>query len=287
MLQSNKCKYLIALFFILNMLNVFSFEWPQEINDKGKIIREFGQKQGDKFNQSLVFAFPQEVYSAEKGKIILRMENDGTDSGWFISPLGNALIITHEANLLTTYGNLEEIRIDKAKTDVESHELLAFGGASGWQEGISSLEFQVADIEKKAAVNPEMLLPKLPLKNIVHVRNVIAVNKKGGQFELSKVKYLPAGSYYLYRDIDFMPFKTSVFVNGAAVETIQYDILLQMENKLCISGKRKYPLKEMYRGNEKQFLAEVVLSRGKNTISIIASDINGTERSALFTVDVN
>ncbi len=277
--------FLCYLFF--NVLSVFSFEWPQEINDKGKIIKEFGQKQGEKFNQSIVFAIPQEVYSAEKGKIIIRMENNGSDSGWFVSPLGNAIIIAHESNLLTTYGNLEEILIDADKTDVESHELLAKGGSSGWQEGISSLEFQVSDIEKESAVNPEMLLPKLPVKNIVHVKNVIAVNKKGGVYELSKVKYLPGGSYLLYRDIDFMPFKTSVFVNGAAVETIQYDILSQIENKLCISGKRKYELKEMYRGNEKQFVAEIVLSRGKNTISIIASDINGTERSALFTVEVN
>lgn len=276
-------KIVFEVFIVLFCFSVIAFEWPQPNNS---IVSYFAEKRGESYVNSLVFEQQEEINAADSGKILVHLSGAGSDLGWFDSPLGNAVIIAHDSKLLTVYSNLEEVYLPKDKTEVASLEKIGKSGNSGWQQGLSALEFQIIDSKNKTIVNPLFLMAKKQKKEQLSVHNVIAVNKKGTVFELASKKTLPAGSYLLYRDCIGMPFKTQVSVNGAAVETVMYDTLLQVDNRLCVSGKKKYPLETLYNNKTQQFLSEIVLSRGKNTIYVAVFNFEGEEKHMLFNVDV-
>ncbi|NLM00714.1 MAG: M23 family metallopeptidase [Treponema sp.] len=273
------------LFFISTIC--FAFEWPVNENTLKNLYISFAQKRGESFVQSIVFTESNDVYSCEAGKVLVCINNNTSDSGWFDSPLGNAIILSHTGNLLSIYSNLDKIFLTKEDKSVQVSEKIATSGFSGWQEGLSSFEFSIADTKNQTIINPLVLMNKENLNNPVIIKNVVAINKKGNVYDLSTQKYLSAGTYMLYRENSSMPFKTQVSVNGAAVETVSYDILSQINKQLTVQGKKNYNVDSIYVKDNRQFLAEVVLSRGKNTIIITTFDINGNERNVRFFVDVN
>ena len=83
-----------------------------------------------------------------------------------------------------------------------------------------------------------------------------------------------------------MTYKTSVLVNGAVAENIIYDVLTEKENRLAIKGKNLYTFEELYPDAENQLLAEVILSNGRNIITITVEDYFGNSKTATYTVDV-
>jgi hypothetical protein len=83
-----------------------------------------------------------------------------------------------------------------------------------------------------------------------------------------------------------MTYKTSVLVNGAVAENIIYDVLSKKDNRLAIKGKNLYTFEEIYPTEDRQLLAEVILSKGRNIITVSIEDFFGNTKSATYTVDV-
>ena len=83
-----------------------------------------------------------------------------------------------------------------------------------------------------------------------------------------------------------MPYTTTVLINGTAVETISYDVMKEVEGKLVIQGKKQYSFETIYPDQNRIFLAEVILPRGKNTIAVNISDILGKEQQLQYVLDV-
>ena len=82
-----------------------------------------------------------------------------------------------------------------------------------------------------------------------------------------------------------MPYRTTIFINGAEVETISYDILTERNGKLCTNGNKNYPVALLYPDSNRQLLAEISLPKGHNAISIIVTDILGKEETLTYTMD--
>ena len=83
-----------------------------------------------------------------------------------------------------------------------------------------------------------------------------------------------------------MPYKTTIYINGAVAETLAYDTLSESNGRICVNGKKNYDVKVMYPNDEQQFLGEVTLPKGKTQIMVIAQDILGKEKQIVYTVEV-
>ena len=277
---------LITIFYFI--IGIFAFNWPQENINQDSFYSVFGQLRGSSFCNSLIFSEPSKVTASEAGAILTVLGNNSGEMGWFESPLGNTVIIAHDNDLLSIYGNLTETNIDSSAKYVQIGKELGYSGSSGWQHGQSSLEFQIVDTKKNEVINPRLLMPHVNIEKQIRLYGITAVSRSGEKYDLRIRRNIPTGTYTLYRtrEQSIMPYKTTVSVNGAAVETITFDLLTCSDKNISVTGKYDYSVNNIYPNTEQQLLAEVNLSAGRNTLNITASDINGAEYSVTYILDV-
>lgn len=260
----------------------------------------YGQLRGGTINSSIVFNNPGEIHSSEAGRVTIIINDHTNDFGWFESSLGNTVIITHEDKLSTVYANLDDETIPdeiQTNTTVLKGSPLGSSGNSAWQEsGQSALEFKVFDNENDTSVNPRVLMPRvgaeLPLEiGTVTLRkgNFAAIsNKEGEVYDMRLTRRVPSGEYFIYkrRQPVAAPFKTSVSINGATVETISYDVLEENGSRLCVKGNNYYSWEELYPDDQRQLVGTAILSRGSNMLTITLTNMLNVQRTVSYRLDV-
>lgn len=286
-------KKLLFLFLTLaGSLAAFSFDWPQKEIASNSFHSYFGQLRGGTLGNSIVFKESSPVKSADQGTIVCIIKEHDESMGWFESPLGNAVIINHHNQLSSVYGNIDKESMNpelEKKFEIEKSFSIGESGNSGWQEGSSCLEFQVYDTKNKSSVNPRILMPRIGQELELWPGDLFLVDRNGNNFNLSDRKYLKSGNYALYRSrqITAVPYRTTVYINGASMENIYYDTLRESEGRLCLVGNGNYPVDAVYPDSTKQLLGFIRLTRGQNSLSVSLSDILGSVKSASYLLIVN
>ncbi|MCQ2611071.1 MAG: peptidoglycan DD-metalloendopeptidase family protein [Treponema sp.] len=292
--MKNCRKILITLAILTLTVTVFAFEWPLQDASTSKIHTYFGQKRSGTVSTSIVFSESGTAVSCEEGRVTITISEAPEDGDWFESTLGNAVIISHEGAFSTVYANLDADTLNKSFQStprIPSGTQIATTGNSGWQDSTSYLEFQVIDAEKKAFINPLILMPRSTNQPELSLSSIVLENKLGKRYEIANLTNIPAGAYTLYkkRQDVAVPYKTAVYVNGSESELIVYDAIRQNEGRLCAvkNGRENkyYNEKEIYPDEEFMRMGNVFLPHGKNTISVIATDFLGKEKIVRFSVN--
>jgi murein DD-endopeptidase MepM/ murein hydrolase activator NlpD len=282
-------KLIITLAATLAISTIFAFDWPQNEILSDSFYSYFAQLRGGTIGTSLVFSESREVKAADDGRILAVISEHDEDE-LFESTLGNAAILSHKDSLITVYANLDAENLPSlyAMTDIKTGTSFGTTGTSSWQQGEGCLEFQVLDIKNRTYVNPRILMPRVGKELPLSIKDVTAISKKGVSYDLGTAKTMPSGIYQLYREKQdiAMPYKTTVFINGVVSESLSYDTLSESNGRICVSGKKNYDVSVMYPNDEQQFLGEVTLTKGKNSIMVVAADILGKEKQITYTVEV-
>ncbi|MGL4987450.1 MAG: hypothetical protein ACRC5H_09995, partial [Treponemataceae bacterium] len=259
--------YLISA--IINGVTLLcAFEWPQSITAMSDFSFFFGQPRSDTFSTGIGFASSDQVYASNTGEYLVSI-SESPSVGWFDSPLGNTVITINANDIITVYGNLEEVYLEKTVDLVEQRMAIGASGNSGWQKSSSStkmgLEHQILDNRNKVVLNPLPLYPSLPLVGFPNMRGLVLINRSGTVFELAQTRSIPAGQYTLFfeHNIDSPPYKTSVTINGVEAESILYDQLREMNNQLYAVGKKFYDYETIYPEGKRQLLMNGSFIRGK------------------------
>lgn len=292
-------KILFALFILFLSADLFSFDWPQMETASDSFYSYFGQLRGNTIESSLVFKDSSEVKSADKGFIVAIIKEHDNDFGWFESTLGNAVIVAHDNDLTTVYGNLDEETMPQnlySSSSVSTGTSLGSSGNSGWQEGQSCLEFQVLDVKNKAAVNPRILMPRVGKELPLIISELTLDDRNGKTTYLDLNRRIKSGVYTVYylRQTVAVPYRTTISINGAVVESISYDMLKEKSGKLCIENSvegnaeeaRSYSKESLYPDDKRQLLGQVRLSNGRNTLTVSVADILGERKTLSYTLDV-
>lgn len=284
-------KLFVVMTFIFTSAALFAFDWPQQEIMSDTFFTYFGQLRGGLMSPSLVFSGSDEIKTSDQGYVTVVLSEHDEQPDLFESTLGNAVIVQHKDSMLTVYANLSQE--DHAQryelNEVETAQPLGKCGNSGWQEGNALLEFQVIDLASKKLVNPRLLMPRFGKELPLTITNVTAVNKKGTVFDLNSQKSLASGTYYIYRDSQTlsMPYKTTVLINGTAVESITWDTIVASKGNLCTEGKKLYPVSTVYPNSKKQLIAEVTIPKGKSRLTISLTDILGNEKTLTYSVEAH
>jgi murein DD-endopeptidase MepM/ murein hydrolase activator NlpD len=282
-------KLIITLAATLAISTIFAFDWPQNEILSDSFYSYFAQLRGGTIGTSLVFSESREVKAADDGRILAVISEHDEDE-LFESTLGNAAILSHKDSLITVYANLDAENLPSlySMTDIKTGTSFGTTGTSSWQQGEGCLEFQVLDIKNRTYVNPRILMPRVGKELPLSIKDVTAISKKGVSYDLGTAKTMPSGIYQLYREKQdiAMPYKTTVFINGVVSESLSYDTLSESNGRICVSGKKNYDVSVMYPNDEQQFLGEVTLTKGKNSIMVVAADILGKEKQITYTVEV-
>lgn len=274
------------------LTSLFSFDWPQSEITKNSYNSYFGQNIGNKLNTSITFSEPAEIKAAENGHILCILTEENDDSIFFPSTLGTAVILSHDDNLLSVYGNIDSETIslkDKNETFLDSGSILGQSGNSGFQTKKGNLEFQIIDAKNKSAINPKVLMPRSETEIPLVLSGIKVENKNNTFFDLNNVRNYSSGLYRIYfkRNDIATPYKTTVLINGVVVDQISYDTIIQENNKLCVSGKKKYTSSDVYPDNELQLLGEAMFTPGRATLVLSISDVFGNSKQLSYNISIN
>lgn len=280
----------VALSTIFIAGSLSAFDWPQNETEANSFFSYFGQLRGGQIGSSLVFNDTSAIKAADAGTVSIILSDHNNETGWFESPLGNAVILTHENGLQTVYGNLEqEGLITGSNQDIPTGTVIGQSGNSGWQEGVSCMEFKVIDTKNKTTVNPRLLMPRIGKELELIIGDLSFEDKEGKIHHLVNERNFTAGTYLLYhtRQNVAMPYKTNVSINGTTIENILYDKLESHNGTLCAVGNSNYDVTKIYPDSKRHLLAVVRLTKGHSTLSVTLSDILGATRSITYNIDVN
>ncbi len=284
-------KLIQCISFTLLAASISAFNWPQQEIGYKSISSYFGQKRGIEMSRSMVFADPSEIGAIDEGEILIIMSEILDQSDFFPSTLGTSVIISHEDDLISVYGNLDTDTITNTirKNDyISQGELIGTTGNSGWQEDRSNLEFQILDLKNKAAINPKLLMPRTENELNLSLSNIALVNKTGDIFYLDLHNTLNAGIYKVYqkRNKAASPYKTTITINGVTVDQITFDKINEENGKLYVNGKKKYINSDVFLNNELSLLGEVTLSPGRSTLGLSSEDFIGDKTKMNFNLTI-
>lgn len=280
-----------AVLFASTTATIAAFDWPQAETASDSFYSYFGQLRGGTLESSLIFKDSSDVKAADSGKVIAVITEHGSDFGWFESTIGNAVIVAHKDSIVTVYGNLDGETIPSSlytSKDIPVGTPLGASGNSGWQEGQSCLEFQVLDTKNRSVINPRILMPRIGDELPLVIGELTLDDRNGKTSYLALERTFKAGTYSLYRDRQriAVPYRTTVAINGAAVETISYDMLKANDGKLCAFGNTYYPRTVLYPDDSRQLLGQIRLTSGRNSVSITVTDILGERKTVSFSLEV-
>lgn len=264
-----------------------AFEWPEnQVVSSDNFYSYFGQLRGDTISNSLVFTDPCKVKAWDDGFVTAVISEYDDDSIFFPSTLGNAVIIAHKEKILTVYANIDRDSLDSldVSNTIKAGTYIGDSGNSAWQDGKSSLEFQVIDTENNTIINPRTLMPHVGRELEVRPAGLVLQNKNGRNYKAAETDVLPAGIYKVYqkRPLVGMPYKTNLFVNGTIVDELSFNLIRQDDKAICISGKKNYTKDILYPNSELMLLGEVTVTTGKNTVRCTLFDMLGKEYSANY-----
>ncbi|MBO4534242.1 MAG: M23 family metallopeptidase [Treponema sp.] len=308
----------VLLIGTLALTSLSAVEWPVEDKSPDSIYSYFGQNVGGKISKSLIFTKPpkkqttrsgaqtkkitdeeeaeqeevQNVMAVKDGTILIVMSEYDDDSDFFPSALGTSVILAHDDDIISVYSNLETQSVlenTKDKTSLGEGELIGHTGNTGWQQSSSTLEFQIIDNQKSAAINPVILLPRTEKEEDYSFTGVVLQNKSGTLYDLRESKVFPAGTYKVYhtRNKTTVPYKISCTINGVIEDEIFFDTITLQNGKLYISGKDKHYNSDILYPDENLILTgEITLTPGKSTLGLTSESFLGKQKQLNYQLSI-
>lgn len=279
----------LMLFFFFIRATAYSFDWPQSEITINSFKSYFGQNRGNILSTSLIFAEPTEIKAAENGFILAILTEDKDETDFFPSTLGTAVILSHEDNMLSVYGNINSETLtlnDRKEKNIDAGATIGQVGISGYQVEKGNLEFQVIDTNNKSAINPKILMPRtesdLPLK----LAGIMIANKNKNIYDANVCKSYNSGLYRVYfkRNEIAVPYKTSISINGIVVDLISYDTITQENNKICVKGKKKYTSADIFPDDELQLIGEAMFTPGRANLGLSVTDFFGNVQQLNYNI---
>ena len=282
-------KTLLTIACLFTALNAFCFDWPQNEITKDSFDSYFGQNRGGILSTSIIFSEPEEVKAAEEGYIIAVLTENSDDSDFFPSTLGTAVILSHNDDLISVYGNLDAQTLtikNENERNVDAGAIIASSGNSGYQQDHGNLEFQIIDAKNKSAINPKVLMPRAEEEMPLSLSGIMIGSKNNDFYDINVYKTFNSGLYKVYfkRHQIASPYKTSVSINGVIVDQLSYDMITQENNKLCIIGKKKYTAADIFPNEDLQLLGEAMFTPGRVTLGLSISDMLGNTKQLNYNI---
>ena len=287
-----KKSFVLLTSFIFIASTLFAIEQPQEEFDKDALVSYFGQNIDGSISTSLIFKDPAEIKAINDGKVLIVMSNEADDTQFFPSTLGNAVILCHDDDLISVYANLDNDSINEnlgSKKNVSEGEKIGETGNSGWQKTRSNLEFQIVDLQKSAAINPKILLPRTENEIDYSMTGIMLQNKEGKYFDLKENRVFPSGSYKVFqtRNKVAVPYRTSITINGVVLDGIAFDTIGQENGKLYVIGeKEKYTVQDLYPDDTLILLGTLMLAPGRSTLGLTIQNFLGKTKQLDYILSI-
>lgn len=294
-------KTLISSFLIFSAISLQAFEWPVKNVNPESFKSYFAQNRGNNMSTSLIIqsspekdeeeTFIPEVTSIEEGKILVILSDIKDDNDFFPSTLGQAVIISHEDNIISVYGNLEsQVESNMTSAPFVSRGInLGIISNTGWNETPNSLELKIIDTKKQIAVNPRILLPRIEKEKTFAPAEIIVENKDGKRFDLNTNRSFLSGNYKFYqkRNETVTPLRSSISINGELSDELSFSEISQKNNQTFLTSKtKKYSDDDIYPDSKLLFIGEAKIAKGKSVITFENTSLLEEKRLVNYAINI-
>ncbi|MDR1239412.1 MAG: M23 family metallopeptidase [Treponema sp.] len=280
--------FFTGLFFLfLTAVLGTAMDWP--VRD-ARLIRNFGWN--DQGRPALGSSFVGEgpILAAEKGELLFS-RGGGSMASRLPSPLGSWLALDHGDGLISIYSRFLDAGETRAAKQVDRNEPLARMGISGWASR-GGVYFSLFDRRERRWINPSMIITPFPDSRQPLFQFVLLRNSEGQQINPAQVRTLRQGRYTVLAavsdamtspgDPPLAPHRIVCSVNGSEIGALSFETLSSRDGRLMAYRNGLVPAKQVYAPFPGFEIGELAFTRGQATLEIVAQDVTGNSRSAVY-----
>jgi hypothetical protein len=264
-----------------------AMDWPVQ---EGRIIRNFGWNDEGKPVLGTSFRGEGPILAAGQGELLFS-RGAGDSASRLPSPLGSWLALDHGDGLISIYSRGEESPEKPAPEQVERNTPIALTGSSGWSSE-RGVYFALFDRRERRWINPSMIITPFPDTRPPLFHSVFLRSPEGRQINPAQTRSLSQGRYTVLaavsdtltgpEDPPLAPHRIICSVNGAEIGSLSFETLSARDGRLMVYRNGLIPAKQVYAPFPGFEVGEVGFTRGQATLEIIAQDISGNSRSAVY-----
>ena len=282
----------ILLLIMLSLCTgLYPLDWPSQT---ALMKMNFGWNDSGMPHLGNSFEIDGAVTAADNGELLYRSGEDDTASR-LPSPLGSWIALDHGDGIISIYGRFEDKDPKPVPEKVEKGDIFSESGISGWSSQ-KGFYFQLFDRKERRWINPSMIITVPDDTRPPMISSVKLDDTQGNSFDPSQVKNLSQGRYSVVveatdtirgaNETALAPFKIICTLNGSEAGTLNFDTYSARDGSLMVYRNGLVPVRQVYAPAPAYEVADVWLSRGQNTLEIIAQDIAGNTRSVVYRLQV-
>ncbi|MDR0623059.1 MAG: M23 family metallopeptidase [Treponema sp.] len=268
-------------------LNLSAMDWPMP---EAEPVRNFGWNNDGKPVLGTSFEGEGPILAAGGGELIFSRRKEDTASR-LPSPLGLWMALDHGDGLISVYSRCGELRNRGEADRIEQSTPIAHTGNSGWSSK-EGFYFTLFDRRERRWVNPSMIITPFPDTSPPLFQSVQLRNSEGRIFDPARTRNLGQGRYTVavaaadtrtaQKDPPLAPHRIVCSVNGTEIGSLSFETLSARDGVLRVYRNGLVPAKQVYAPFPGFEVGEAGFTRGQATLEIIAQDIAGNSRSAVF-----
>jgi len=281
----------LLVFFLTQSVLLYSIDWPSA---SGAISRNFGWNDQGLPHLGITFDTDEEMKAADTGEIFFS-RGEGDNASRLPSPLGAWTAVDHGDGIVSVYarsgGNSRQAETNR----VEKGDVLGEAGISGWAER-KGIYFQLFDRKERRWLNPVLIIPPPEDTRAPEILSVRLRNEQGQLINPSQTYNLSQGRYTIIvnavdtirspNENPLAPYRIMCSLNGSEVGVLSFETYSARDGRLMVYRNGLVPVKQIYSPVPSYEVADVWFSRGQTTLEIIAQDITGNARSAVYRLTV-
>jgi hypothetical protein len=279
----------ILLFFpaLPGHLSLAAMDWPMP---GAAPVRNFGWNDEGRPVLGTSFEGEGPILAAGQGELIFSRRKEDTASR-LPSPLGMWMALDHGDGLISIYSRGGELQNGGEQNRVEQGDPIALAGTSGWSSK-EGFYFTLFDRRERRWINPSMIITPFPDTRPPLIQPVQLQSPDGRLFDPARTRNLSQGRYTVSvavsdtmtapGDHPLAPYRIVCSVNGTEIGSLSFEIFSARDGALMVYRNGLVPAKKVYAPFPGFEVGEAGFTRGQATLEIIAQDIAGNSRSAVF-----
>ena len=276
----------LLLVFSLSVSRLFCMDWP---SPAGVTSMNFGWNDRGMPHLGVSFYGEGTLAAAENGELLFR-RSEGDTASRLPSPLGSWAALDHGDGIISIYSRLGAgPGNDSADGIFRKSMVLGVSGISGWSES-SGFYFQLFDRKERRWINPSLIITPAETMRPPVITQVTLRNAEGTIIDPSLTKNLNQGRYMVMVDAStrspdnspLAPYRIICSLNGTETGVLNFETYSARDGSLMVYRNGLVPVMQVFAPVPGYEIADVWFTRGQSTLEIIAQDIAGNVRNAVF-----
>jgi hypothetical protein len=209
--------------------------------------------------------------------------------------LGNWIALDHGDGIISVYSRMDESPEPGNLRLAEKSAPLGTSGISGWTSR-KGFYFFLFDRRERRWINPLMIVPAQEDTQAPSILSVRLTDSEGTVINPAQTRTLSQGRYTITveasdtmlksNEYPLAPHRIVCSVNGTEISALTFETYSARNGELMVYRNGLIPVREVFAPYPAWQTGEIRLTRGQATLEIIAQDIAGNSRSAVFRLQI-